>query len=246
MPIIYLSPSTQEKNYYVNGGTEEQYMNLLADKMVPYLNASGIRYSRNTPEMTAVSSIAASNAGNYDLHLALHSNAAPEGKYGSARGIIVFYYPGSQEGQRAATIIANNLKSIYPLPNLVRAESTTSIGEVRRVRAPAVFLELGYHDNQEDAAWIKQNLDAVAKNLVMSLCDYFDIPFLDPSTSRSGRVDVDWGVLNIRARPDLEAPILAQAPDGSPLTILNQSGGWYLVNYAGTIGYAKDDFVTLN
>ena len=54
MPIIYLSPSTQEKNYYVNGGTEEQYMNLLADKMVPYLNASGIRYSRNTPEMTCL------------------------------------------------------------------------------------------------------------------------------------------------------------------------------------------------
>ena len=99
MPMIYLSPSTQEKNYYVNGGTEEQYMNLLADKMVPYLNASGIRYSRNTPEMTAVSSIAASNAGNYDLHLALHSNAAPERQYGQARGILVFYYPGSVQGQ---------------------------------------------------------------------------------------------------------------------------------------------------
>ena len=79
MPIIYLSPSTQENNYYVNGGTEEEYMNLLADKMVPYLEASGIRYVRNTPGMTAASSIAASNAGNYDLHLALHSNAAPGG-----------------------------------------------------------------------------------------------------------------------------------------------------------------------
>lgn len=89
MPIIYLSPSTQEKNYYVNGGTEEQYMNLLADKMVPYLNASGIRYSRNTPEMTAVSSIAASNAGNYDLHLALHSNAAPEAST-AAPGVSLF------------------------------------------------------------------------------------------------------------------------------------------------------------
>ena len=110
MPIIYLSPSTQEKNEYVNGGTEEQYMNLLADKMVPYLDASGIRYVRNTPEMTAASSIAASNRGNYDLHLALHSNAAPEGQYGQVRGILVFYYPGSQEGERAATIIANNLK----------------------------------------------------------------------------------------------------------------------------------------
>lgn len=79
MPIIYLSPSTQENNLYVNGGTEEEWMNRLADAMEPYLTASGIRYSRNTPDMTAASSIRASNAGNYDLHLALHSNAAPEG-----------------------------------------------------------------------------------------------------------------------------------------------------------------------
>ncbi|MEG2137375.1 MAG: peptidoglycan hydrolase, partial [Oscillospiraceae bacterium] len=82
MPIIYLSPSTQQDNLYVNGGSEEQWMNRLADAMVPYLNSTGIQYSRNTPDMTAASSIKASNAGNYDLHLALHSNAAPEGKYG--------------------------------------------------------------------------------------------------------------------------------------------------------------------
>ena len=55
MPIIYLSPSTQENNYYVNGGTEEEWMNRLADALVPYLTASGIRYTRNTPEMTAAS-----------------------------------------------------------------------------------------------------------------------------------------------------------------------------------------------
>ena len=108
MPIIYLSPSTQEKNDYVNGGTEEQYMNLLADKMVPYLEASGIHYVRNTPEMTAASSIAASNAGNYDLHLALHSNAAPEVRSGQVRGILVFYYPGSQAGQRACLLYTSD------------------------------------------------------------------------------------------------------------------------------------------
>ena len=101
MPIIYLSPSTQENNYFVNGGTEEQYMNLIADKMIPYLDASGIGYTRNMPGMTASGSIAASNAGNYDLHLALHSNAAPDDRYGSVRGSIVFYYPGSLRGQRA-------------------------------------------------------------------------------------------------------------------------------------------------
>ena len=131
MPIIYLSPSTQENNLYVNGGTEEEWMNRLADAMEPYLTASGIRYSRNTPDMTAASSIRASNAGNYDLHLALHSNASPEGSEGAARGIIVFYYPGSEEGQRAATIIANNLKAIYPLPDQVVAQPQ-KLPQIRR------------------------------------------------------------------------------------------------------------------
>ena len=144
MPIIYLSPSTQENNFYVSGGSEEYWMNRLADAMVPYLNASGIQYVRNTPEMTAASSILASNSGNFDLHLALHSNGAPEGQYGQIRGVLVFYYPGSAEGRRAAEIVAENLKKIYPLPSKVRTEPTTTIGEVRKVRAPSVFLELGY------------------------------------------------------------------------------------------------------
>ncbi len=246
MPIIYLSPSTQERNYYVNGGTEEQYMNLLADKMVPYLDASGIRYTRNTPSMTAASSIAASNAGNYDLHLALHSNAAPENRYGQVQGSIVFYYPSSTQGKRAAEIIADGLKAIYPQPNLVRAQSTTSIGEVRRVRAPSVFLELAFHDNEADATWIKNNLDAIARNLVLSLTEYFGIPFYETERNQSGTVDVSWGTLNIRAQPNTGAQILTQAPDGATLTILNRSDGWYLVDYNGTIGYASGDFITLN
>ena len=243
MPIIYLSPSTQENNQFVTGGTEEQYMNLLADKLVPYLDASGIRYVRNTPEMTAASSIAASNAGRYDLHLALHSNAAPPGRYGSARGSLVFYYPGSAQGQRAAELIADGLKAIYPLPNLVRAQPTTAIGEVRRVRAPSVFLELAFHDNTSDAVWIQNNLDAVARNLALSLTEYFGFPFCSSLQDRPAVVDVSWGVLNIR--PDTDGTILAQAPDGARLTVFNQFDGWYLVEYDGVTGYASGDFVTL-
>lgn len=246
MPVIYLSPSTQENNYFVNGGTEEYYMNLLADYMIPFLDASGIRYTRNTPSMNAVTSIAASNAGNYDLHLALHSNAAPEGRYGTVRGSLIFYYPGSPEGQRAAQIIADGLKAIYPIPNLVRAEATTSIGEVRRVRAPSVFIELAFHDNEDDANWIKQNLPSIARNLVLSLTEYFNIPFFENDLNLTGTVDINWGVLNIRSRPNTNAPIVARAEDGAYLTIHNRDNGWYLVTYNGVVGYAKDDFVTLN
>lgn len=245
MPIIFLSPSTQENNLYVNGGTEEEWMNRLADAMEPYLTASGIQYVRNTPEMTAATSIRASNAGTYDLHLALHSNAAPEGQYGTIRGILVFYYPGSSEGQRAAVLIADGLKAIYPLPNNVRAEGTTSIGEVRRVRAPSVFLELGYHDNPDDAAWIKANLDAIARNIVLSLTEYFGLPFLEPRPAQPAVVDVSWGYLNIRARPDAGAAVLARAYDGARLIVLNQWQGWYLVRFDNIVGWASSDFITL-
>ena len=232
MPIIYLSPSTQENNLYVSGGTEEEWMNRLADAMEPWLSACGIRYVRNTPEMTASSSIRA-------------SNAAPEGQYGQVRGVLVFYYPGSVQGQRAANLVANGLKTIYPLPNLVRAEPTTSIGEVRRVRAPSVFLELGYHDNPDDAAWVKNNLDAIARSIVLSLTEYFGLPFLEPQAPRPAVVDVSWGYLNIRDKPDTRSAVIARAYDGARLTVLNQWQGWYVVRFDNVVGWASGDFITL-
>ena len=101
MPRIYLSPSTQDWNLYINGGTEEYYMNLVADAMEPYLLASGISFTRNTPDMTAATSIAASNNGDYDAHVSLHSNAAPEALSGELQGPDI-YYPTSARGKRLA------------------------------------------------------------------------------------------------------------------------------------------------
>ena len=75
MPKIYLSPSAQEFNHYVDGGNEEYYMNLIADAMEPYLTASGIDFSRNQPEMPLWKIINDANGQDYNLHLAIHSNA---------------------------------------------------------------------------------------------------------------------------------------------------------------------------
>ncbi len=244
MPTIYLSPSTQPYNLYVTGGNEQEWMNLLADHMEPYLNAAGIQYVRKTLNMTAGDAIRQSNAGNYDLHLGLHSNAAPPQLSGQLRGILVFYYPGSAQGLEAATIIADGLKAIYPLPELVRTEPTTSIGEVANVRAPAAFLEIGYHDNVEDALWVQENLDPIARNVVNSLSRYFGLPVMPPTAPVQGVVDVSFGVLNIREAPSTSAPIIATATDGAPLTILGSANGWDFVQFGNVTGYANADYIT--
>lgn len=180
MPSIYLSPSTQEFNSYVTGGTEEQYMNLVADAMIPYLTASGISVTRNDPNEPLSAAIAASNAGDYDLHLALHSNASPPSLSGQLMGPDVYYYRTSERGRAAATIIANNLKWIYPDPSLVNIVPTTTLAEVRRVKAPAVLVEIAYHDNYSDAEWIKNNIELIAYNLSVSVADFLDVPFVEP------------------------------------------------------------------
>ena len=244
MPIIYLSPSTQEGNLYVTGsGTEEQWMNRLADAMIPYLASSGIRYSRNTPQMTAGSSIRQANQGYYDFYLALHSNAAGPGNYGGERGVIAFYYPGSAAGQRAARIFANNLEDIYPEPGRVYTRATTTLGEVRDSRFPAVLLEIAYHDNTSDAYWIENNITEIARNLVISLTDYFDIPFIWPTTPWQGTVRTGGGNLNLRSKPDQSASVIATIPDGASVTVYGEYEGWYVVRYGDYTGYAAGQFI---
>ena len=244
MPIIYLSPSTQDWNMYVTGsGSEEYNMNLLADALEPYLRSNGIRYRRNRPEMTAGSSIREANSGYYDFYLALHSNAAPEGRYGQVRGIIAFYYPTSAQGQRAAELIAAELRDIYPLPDKVTTRSTTSLGEVSRSKAPAVLAEIGYHDNYADAAWVEGHTDAIAQQLARALTEYFGLPFIYPADPRSGTVAVSNGTLNLRDYPSSDGAILANLPNGASVTIYGEWQGWYVVHYGDVVGYAAAAYI---
>ena len=247
MPMLYLSPSTQEYNmYYDNSGSEEYYMNLVADYMEPYLVASGITFTRNDPSKTVANSVAQSNAGDYGLHLAIHSNAAGSANMGRQRGSDTYYYTTSVKGKQAADIIVQNMKDIYPNPSLVRAIPTTSLYELRNTRAPAVLVEVAYHDNPEDAEWIKNNLRLIARTLALSVAEFFGVPFVDAEPLRTGTVTTAGGRLNIRDRPSLDATVIGQIPNGEVVTITGQSGDWYTAQYNGMTGYVYSQYITLN
>lgn len=245
MPKVFLSPSTQEYNGYVSGGNEEQYMNLLADRLEPYLRSCGIKYVRNDPNRNFAGAIQDSNSSYYDVHLALHTNAAPERLSGRIRGIDIYFAPKSMSSEKLANIISNNLKSIYPLPDKVSAVPTYTLGEVLNTKAVAVLCELGYHDNYADEAWIKSELNSIAANLARSLCDYFGIPYILPSAVRWGTVVTDGSGLNIRSYPSLSSPIVSSIPYGTKVMINGETDGWYVVDYNGMIGYSSSNFIVI-
>ena len=245
MPFLFLSPSTQDFNPYVTTGNEQYWMNQLADRMEPYLFASGLNVTRNDPNGSAAQSIRASNAGTYDFHLALHSNASPEALAGRQRGVDIYYFPASEEGLRMANILVDNLKPIYPLPERVRALPTVLIGEVRRTKAPSVLAELGYHDNVEDADWLTGNLEQIAAALSEGVTEYFGLPFLTPSEPRTGIVTLSSGTLNLRSLPTTDAAVLAQLPNGATVTILGKFDEWYTVEYDGLHGFASSRYITV-
>ena len=247
MPKIYLSPSTQESNPYVTGsGSEEYNMNLLADALEPYLLSNGIQWVRNTPEMTAASSIRQANSlGGFDFYLALHSNASGPGNEGNNRGIIAFYYPGSTLGQEAAELFAANLREVYPLPNLVRTQETTALGEVRQPRYPANLIEIGYHDNYADALWIEGNREQIAQALARGLTEFFDLPFIYPQPVRTGTVRTDGAPLRLRDYPGVNGTVLALLPNGAQVTVYGSWQGWYVAHYNESVGYTAAAYIEL-
>ena len=178
MPTIFLSPSTQE-NEYITGGNEEYYMNLIVDAMVPYLRANNLDFERSNPGESLDEILEHVNEQGRDLYLGLRSASSPMGENGQLQGVNIYHYIYTPiGGERAAYYIAGNLMEIYPRPDLVNVVPIDT-REIRDTNSPSVIVELGYLGNPEDEMWMKQNINMIAKNLVLSITEFLNQPFKD-------------------------------------------------------------------
>lgn len=256
MPEVFISPSLQTWNKYNGGGTEAEYMGYVADALEPYLTANGIKYVRSRFPGTLAEVINRSNEGNYALHLALHSNASPEGREGQFRGVQAYYYIHSSNGRRAAEDLVKSFKSIYPDPDLVYAVPTQSIAEVTKTKAPAVLMEIGYHDNASDARWIRNNIQNIASALARGLTEYFSLPFSEVCTVKGEKITENTPVntyvmvctsdstpLNIRSGQSINTALIGQIPFGEKALLLDNSGEWVKVRYNSTAGYVFGQYL---
>lgn len=173
MPRIYFSPSTQERNQgVIPNYIEETEMNQIADIAIPLLKFNGFEVFRNDRTKDHVAAKNESNRIGVDAHFALHSNA------GGGEGTVIFT-SGSKNGRRLAECIYNEVAPLSPSKDrgvLITAGFT----EVVKTDAPACLLEVAFHDDKEDAEWIRANHQEIAEAICKGLCKYFNVTFKMP------------------------------------------------------------------
>jgi N-acetylmuramoyl-L-alanine amidase len=198
MPKVYVSPSTQERNTGAgNYGTEERRMNEIADILVPRLKAHGFDVRRNNPSWTLQKAVADSNAWKPDAHVAIHSNA------GGGRGAEVWVYKKGFNAEKLATCIYKYLAPITPAPDRGVRENP-GLYETKYTTAPAVIIEVSFHDDADDAKWIVENENAIAEAILHGICDYFSVAYKPLAAAPAADVlyKVQVGAFAVKANAD--------------------------------------------
>lgn len=172
MAKIYLSPSSQTANLWTDGTSEAERMQEFSDLIKPLLEDEGhtVYGSDNTKfgsdnSENRNSRIKEANDNKVDIYVSLHSNA------GGGKGPRVYYYSSSTKGKTLATAINSTLTKLYG--NTSQKIVTGNYDELTLTKAPAVIIEIAFHDNTSDVKWMKKNQSAIAEAISKGVCNYF-------------------------------------------------------------------------
>lgn len=180
MVDVYLSPSVQDMNIgYGDYLSEEFRMNLVADIVGYELDRHGLTYIRNSPDMTLTEVVRDSNRVDPKVHVAIHSNASTTAE---ARGAEVYVYRYGGKAEKLADDIYYFLSEVTPVDDLGVKEGFDAFNgkgyyELKKTKAPAVLIEVSFHDNPEDANFIIDNIYEIGVAISKGILEYFGIPY---------------------------------------------------------------------
>ncbi len=179
MSEVFLSPSPRHFNRgYGTYGTEEERMNLIADVAELELARNGVTTARNNPAYDLIDIVAAANAENSDVYVAIRSVDCDYGEEGAR----VFYYRPNTNSQRLAEEIYDQLAAVTPGGDRGIYEGASAYGglgyyELRRTRMPAVIIEVGCHNRPQEADFIVRNVYQLGVAIAKGIIDYLGLPY---------------------------------------------------------------------
>lgn len=163
---VYLSPSTQDKSFGVGDfGVEEFRMNQIADIVEQVLLRTGdYAVFRNVSGMTKEEIIKDSNEVKPNIHVAIHSN------YGNKPGCECYVKVGDEISNGFGKEVYKEVLALHNNKNMDNGLIyDESVIEIHKVNSPAILIEVGCHDNDNDAKWMVSNIDNIGKAIARGI-----------------------------------------------------------------------------
>lgn len=177
--LWYISPSNQQKNVGIgNYGTEAEQMYLLCDAITPHLDRCGIAFTVADFDTKISDRPAQANKMNADYYLALHSNAGGEG---GAWGPVAYYHTAGLP--LAEALIANLLATGQKTNRWTNIVQQRGFIELKGPVAPAVLLEVDFHDSKVGIDFLMNRRADAAKAIAKAIAAIDGKPWAEPASN---------------------------------------------------------------
>lgn len=173
MKKTYISPSSQPNNTYAVGNTNEQEQcRKIASALEKELDRCGFNAKAGL-NGTMYTRVAESNEMGADLHLPIHTN----GFDGTVAGLRIMVSKLGGEAEQIAKAIMETLAPITP-GSSDGISVQTGLYEINSSNAVCVYIEVGFHDNPEEAQWIIDHTEDIAVAIAKALCNHYGVPYV--------------------------------------------------------------------
>jgi N-acetylmuramoyl-L-alanine amidase len=190
---IYISPSSQPANTYAYGNTNEQEQcRKIGAALEKELDRCGFD-SKAGLSGTMYTRTSESNSMGADLHLPIHTNACN----GKVAGLRIMVYKKGGEAEKIAKAIEAELAPITPGTSDGISEYP-GLYEIKNSKAVCVYIEVGFHDNKEEAKWIIEHTNDIAVAIAKGLCKHYGVKYVadvdKPAATKPAESDVFYRV----------------------------------------------------
>lgn len=173
---IYISPSSQPANTYAVGKTNEQEQcRKIGAALEKELDRCGFNAKAGLTG-TMYTRVAESNAMKAKLHMPLHTNAYN----GEVAGLRIMIYKRGGEAEQIAKEIMKTLGPITPGTS-DGISCQPQLYEISESDAICVYIEVGFHDNPEEAQWIIDHTEDIAVAIAKGLCNHYGVRYVPKS-----------------------------------------------------------------
>ena len=233
---VYISPSNQPGNKCRLCCSEKSHCEALARMVAPHLTKAGVTVKIGT-KVGVTNRVREATAWGADLYVPIHTNASVGHK---VRGTRFGYFPGRTDSRSACLAFVKRWKTAYP--GDVRT-ALYAFHEARAIKCPGAYVELVFHDNLDDAAWLHGHMELAALTLAHCILDALKLQE-PPKLPYKAKVNtLNPLSLNIWKGPNKAGKTGTKIPRGKVIEIAARSGVWGLTSYKGVSGWVDTGFL---